>query len=81
MDKIAKALLSLSSSERETMKSVLLKIKTGIFAGLDLKKLKNCDDIFRVRKGKLRVIFKKDSEGKYFILAVERRSDNTYRKY
>lgn len=81
MDKIAKALLSLSLQEREAMKSVLVKIKTGIFSGLDLKKLKNCDDIFRVRKGKIRIIFKKDSAGKYFILAVERRSGNTYSKY
>ncbi len=81
MDKITKALLSLSAKEREVLKSIILKVKTGAFSGLDLKKLKNCDNIFRIRKGKLRVIFKKNLAGKYFILAVERRSDNTYNKY
>lgn len=81
MDKIAKALLSLSAQERKAIKAILLKIKAGVLSGLDLKKLKNCDDIFRVRKGKLRIIFKKDTTGKYFILAIERRSDKTYNQY
>lgn len=81
MDKIAKALLSLSIKERELIKSILLKVKAGDFSGLDLKKLKNCTDIFRVRKGKVRIIFRQDSADNYFILAVERRSDNTYNKY
>lgn len=81
MDKIAKALLSLSVQERKVIKAVLLKIKAGVLSGLDLKKLKNCDDIFRVRKGQLRIIFKKDATGKYFILAIERRSDKTYNQY
>lgn len=80
MDKIAKALLSLSVKERELIKSILFKVKAGDFSGLDLKKLKNCTDIFRVRKGKMRIIFRQDSAGNYFILAIERRSDNTYNK-
>ncbi len=81
MDKIAKALLSLSKQEREAIKAILLKIKTGEFIGLDVKKLKSRDDIFRIRKGKLRVIFRRDVAGQYFVLAVERRSDNTYNQY
>lgn len=81
MDKISKALLSLSVKERELIKSILLKVKAGDFSGLDLNKLKNCTDIFRVRKGKVRIIFRQDSAGHYFILVVERRSDNTYNKY
>ena len=81
MDKIIKALKKLSAKERELMKSLLLKIKNNSLAGLDLKKLKNCDNIFRVRKGKLRVIFKKQDNGRYFILTVERRSDKTYNNY
>ena len=81
MDKIAKALLKLSVSERKAVKAILLKIKAGAFSGFDLKKLKNCDDIFRVRKGKLRIIFKRNVTGQYFILAIERRSDKTYNSY
>jgi len=81
MDKIAKALRNLSPQERELIKSILLKIKTNSLAGFDLKKLKNCDNIFRVRKGKLRVIFKKRDDGQCFVLAIERRSDKTYNNY
>ncbi len=81
MNKLAKALQNLSPQEREMVKSILLKIKNGSLLGFDLKKLKNCDDIFRIRKGKLRIIFKKQDDGRYFILAIERRSDKTYNNY
>lgn len=81
MDKIAKALEGLSRKEREIIKSILLKIKGGILTGLDVKKLKNCEDIYRARKGKLRVIFKRTDNKNFSILAIERRSDNTYGRY
>ena len=81
MDKIAKALNNLSPQERELIKSILLKIRANSLSGFDLKKLKNCDNIFRVRKGKLRIIFKRQTNGQCFILAIERRSDKTYNNY
>lgn len=81
MDKITKALQNLSSKERKIIKSILLKIKSSSLSGFDLKKLKNCDDIFRIRKGKLRIIFKKQDDGRYFILAIERRTDKTYNNF
>lgn len=81
MDKIAKALESLSSKERELIKAILLKIKGGFLDGLDIKKLKNCEDIYRARKGKLRIIFKRADDKNVSVLAIERRSDNTYSKY
>lgn len=81
MDKIAKALESLSAKERGLIKSILLKIKGGILDSLDVKKLKNCEDIFRARKGKLRIIFRRLDDKNFSILAIERRSDNTYSKY
>jgi mRNA-degrading endonuclease RelE of RelBE toxin-antitoxin system len=81
MDKIAKALQNLLPKERELLKVILLKIQSDAWDGLDLKKLKNCDDIFRIRKGKLRIIFKKKVDGGYSILTIERRSDKTYNNY
>jgi mRNA-degrading endonuclease RelE of RelBE toxin-antitoxin system len=81
MDKVAKALQNLSLKERESVKNILLKIKKSSLSGLDFKKLKNCDNIFRARKGKLRIIFKKQNNGQYYILAIERRSDKTYNNY
>jgi len=81
MDKIVKALQNLSSKERGIIKSILLKIKENSLSGFDLKKLKNCEDIFRIRKGKLRIIFKKQDGGQYSVLTIERRSDKTYNNY
>jgi mRNA-degrading endonuclease RelE of RelBE toxin-antitoxin system len=81
MDKITKALQNLSSKEKEIIKNILLKIKENSFSGFDLKKLKNCDNIFRIRKGKIRIIFKKQDDGRYFILTIERRSDKTYNDF
>jgi mRNA-degrading endonuclease RelE of RelBE toxin-antitoxin system len=81
MDKINKALKSLSDKERKIIKDILLKIKSLSWSGLDLKKLKGNDEIFRVRKGKIRIIFRKNKNEEVFILTVERRSDKTYQKY
>lgn len=81
MDKISKALALLSHKERELVRNILLRIKDGSLAGLDIKKLKNCENIYRAKKGKLRIIFQKKESEKYHILTIERRSDNTYNKY
>lgn len=81
MDKIKKALKNLLASDRKIIKDILLKIQFGNWEFLDIKKLKNNDDIFRVRKGKMRIIFKSDKNGNIKILAVEKRSDTTYNKY
>lgn len=81
MDKIAKALLLLSPDEREVIKDILLKIKKNSLVGFDLKKLKSTKNIFRIRKGKIRIIFKKNDGGEISILAIERRSDQTYSKF
>lgn len=81
MDKILKALQKLLPKDRQVIKEILLLIKNNSLSGLDLKKLKNCDNIFRVRVGKIRVIFQKKDNDEYFILAVEKRSDKTCNKY
>ena len=79
MDKIKKALNKLSLKERKKIKEFLIQIDTDDFKDLDLKKLKGRNDIFRVRKGSIRIIFrKKDDVIK--ILSIERRSSKTYRK-
>lgn len=77
MDKISKAIKKLSNKERKELKVILKKIKFKNLDGFDIKKLKGKDNIFRIRKGKLRIIFLKN-ENEFFILAIERRNDNTY---
>ena len=80
MDKIKKVLKRLIPKEREALKDILLKIKNHRFTNLDIKKLKGRDDIFRVRKGRIRIIYRVDKRGGIFILTIERRSDTTYKK-
>ena len=77
MDKIAKALARLSAPERLKIKNILEKINSGNFTGLDLKKLKGRDDVYRARIGKIRIIYRL-AKDQIFILAIERRNDNTY---
>ena len=77
MDKISKALKKLTAKERSELKIILTRIKSGKFDGFDIKKLKGEDNIFRIRKGKLRIIFIKKDD-KISLLAIERRSNNTY---
>ncbi|MBU1045982.1 hypothetical protein KJ616_02570 [Patescibacteria group bacterium] len=80
MDKIEKVLNKLSTKERKSIKQILLQIDEGNFQKLDLKKLKTRDDIFRVRKGNIRIIFhKKDNSIK--ILSIEHRTTTTYRRF
>lgn len=76
-DRLQKNLNRLTEKERQKIKKILFLIKAGNFNGLDVKKLKNRQDIFRVRRGDLRIIFKK-SKTDIFILAVERRCEAAY---
>lgn len=77
MDKTEKALKKLNRKEKESVKQILTQLATGILNGLDVKKLKGRKDVFRIRKGKLRIMYR-IAEKKIFILAIERRSDTTY---
>ena len=78
MDKISKALKKLTAKEKLVVKEILERIKNCDFSNLDLKKLKNSDDIFRVRKGAVRIIYRIRGD-EIAILSVERRSDTTYK--
>lgn len=77
-DKIQKSLDALSEKEKEVVRGLLLKIKNGQFFGVDIKKLKAREDIYRARKGKIRIIYKMNNDGIY-LLAIEQRSENTYK--
>jgi len=59
------------------MKAVLHDIKANTLESYDVKKLKARDNIYRVRKGKIRVLFQKTKDS-ISILAVEKRNDHTY---
>lgn len=77
MDKISKALQKLIPKERHQIKAILIKLQSGNLKGLDLKKLKGREDIFRVRTGNIRIIYHSHNK-QVNVLAIERRSDITY---
>ena len=77
-DKIDKALEKLSKKEKAKLKELLFNLEKGALSNIDIKKLKGRDDIFRVRKGGIRIIFRKIDD-KIKILSLECRSDKTYK--
>jgi mRNA-degrading endonuclease RelE of RelBE toxin-antitoxin system len=77
-DKIRKALDRLSPKERKAIDDLLVKIKNGQFDGLDWKKLKGRDGIYRVRKGEMRIIYRLNASGGVVVLEIGRRNDITY---
>ena len=78
MDRIDKALVKLSTKEKEWVKEILAQLSRKETDNLNIKKLKGREDIFRVRKGDIRVIYRTEKE-KLFLLAIERKNDNTYK--
>ncbi|MFH1460836.1 MAG: hypothetical protein ABIF84_00200 [Patescibacteria group bacterium] len=79
MDRIKKALNKLSLKEKQKVKRILFQIDKGDFQGLNTKKLKGKDNIFRVRKGSIRIIFHK-IDNSVRVLTIERRTSKTYKK-
>lgn len=78
MDKIDKALRKLSSKELGSVKKVLKMLSSGDVDGLDVKKLKGRDDIYRARKGQLRIIYRQRG-GSVYLLTIDRRDEGTYK--
>ena len=79
-DKITKSLQKLTQVEREQVKIILTKIHNDDLKGINVVKLKSHTDIYRVRKGRLRIIFQKHTSN-FKILTIERRSEKTYRDF
>lgn len=77
MDVIQKALKKLSEKERVRVKEILTKLSSGNLRGLDIKKLKGRSDIFRVRKGDVRIVYRQGDKN-ISILLIERRNEKTY---
>ncbi len=78
MNKLEKALAKLSTKEQKKIKSVLVHIKSGDTTSLDTKKLKAHDNIFRVRVGSIRVVYKK-TDNDISLLLIDNRNDNKYK--
>lgn len=75
VDRIEKALRRLSGKERQAIKSIMQRLKSGNITGLDIKKLKGSAAIYRVRKGSMRIMYVVGTNDSIKILAIERRSN------
>lgn len=80
MERINKILRVLHQNERERVMFCVEKILAGDISTLDIKKLKGQEYFYRARVGDLRIIFTK-KRNDVRLVAIERRSDNTYRKF
>jgi len=81
MDKLDKALQKLSPKEKDIFEEVLRRLRQNKTIGLNLIKLKGHRDVYRVRKGGLRIIFRCTHDGGIDLLDLDRRSEDTYRRY
>lgn len=79
MDQISKALKKLSVAERKKIKLTVTKLKSGSFSGLDIKKLKDRSDIYRLRIGNIRILFRR-TETDVLVLKIARRNEKTYKE-
>ena len=78
MNPIEKALRKLSPAERFWIGETIEKLVSGKTSGLDIKKLRGREDIFRVRKGDVRMIYLKKDD-LVVLLFVGRRNESTYK--
>jgi len=79
-DKISKELAKYTAKERKLVKDILIQLRNGNTKGLNITKLKGHADIFRLKKGRLRIIYKQNNAA-IKILAIEKRSEKTYRDF
>lgn len=75
--KIVKFLKKLSEKDRGIIEDLIISIRSKEWDNLDIKKLQGNINVFRVRKGDLRIIFSID-DGVVNLIDIDKRSDKTY---
>ncbi len=80
MPKLEKLLRKLTKEEQGMVLYILPKFLERKWDKFDLKKLKGHKDIYRVRKGNIRIIFI-DLKDDINILSIGRKNEKTYRDY
>lgn len=78
MNKAEKFIARLNKRQRDVAIETTQKILSGDLGGLNIKKLQGFDNVYRVRKGDLRFVFKVISNGEHQIVQVTFRDDTTY---
>ena len=78
MSKLKKLLSKFDKEERRIIETLIERIISLNWRSLKVKKLKGYQDIFRVRKGKIRISFAKE-ENNISVFSIDRRSEDTYK--
>ncbi len=79
-DHIQKFLRKIPERQRKQIEYLIEKIMSRETAGLDIQKLKGIKDVYRLKKGDMRIIYRIFND-EIMIIAIERRSDTTYNKF
>lgn len=77
VDRVGKFIQRLRIKERQAVLGTLRRIRSGDFAGMDMRKLSGTEDCWRVRVGSFRIIFRRGLP--VDVISVDRRNDNTYK--
>lgn len=78
MDLIQKFLKRLDAKRQSAAKQVIDQIYARDFTSLDMKKLKGHKNLYRVRKGKMRIQFTINDNDTITMRGIEFRNNNTY---
>jgi mRNA-degrading endonuclease RelE of RelBE toxin-antitoxin system len=75
MDEIEKFLALLGKKERGILSGILNDVRSGNLHGYNVKPFKGYKGFFRLRKGKIRIVFAKTEQGSNLIVNVAYRKD------
>lgn len=78
MDTIEKLLRKIDRKERIKLEWAIERLVRGDFRGLRITKVENTA-FYRLRVGRFRIIFHRDTQGDYMIDHVRLRNEGTYR--
>jgi mRNA-degrading endonuclease RelE of RelBE toxin-antitoxin system len=76
-DKITKFINKLTTNQRELVLSLVLRLSVEDYYGLDIKSIKGQKNIYRLRHGRIRIVYYRIGN-EFDILSVGNRDDRTY---
>jgi mRNA-degrading endonuclease RelE of RelBE toxin-antitoxin system len=79
MDTIAKFLKKLSQKDRSAVQEIVKRLHSKDASGLDIKRLKGDGNVFRVRKGNIRIIYTLENSN-IILVHIEFRGEDTYKR-
>lgn len=80
MDRLKKALAKLPKEHKANFDFIISRLLSGDFTGLQIAKIRGQKDVYRVKRGRLRVVFRIASR-EILIISVSLRSEKTYRDF